>query len=128
MARKVIKTDGAPAALAAYSQAIVASGQFVFAAGQLGLDPATGQLAEGIEKQAERALLNLKAVLEAAGSGLENAVKVTVFLRDINDFSKLNEVYVKFFSKDPPARTTFGGNDLPRGADVEIECIAVIPD
>ncbi len=129
MSREVIKTTGAPPALAAYSQGILASGKFVFAAGQLGLDPETKQLVEGgVEAQTERAILNLKAVLETAGSSLENIVKVTVFLHNINDFAAMNSVYIRYFPANPPARSAFGGNDLPLGGLVEIECIAVVPE
>lgn len=128
MSRQAIHTENAPKAVAVYSQGIIASGKFVFVAGQLGLDPATGQLVQGLEAQTERALLNLQAIVEAAGSNLENVVKVTVFLHDINDFAAMNSVYGKFFTAAPPARSAFGGNDLPRGALVEIECIAVVPE
>lgn len=129
MAKQVIKTDGAPAALAAYSQGILASGKFVFTAGQLGIDPASGKMVDGgIEAQTERALLNLKAVVEAAGSSLEQVVKVLVLLHDINDFAKMNSVYVRFFPDNPPARSAFGGNDLPLGGLIEIECVAQLPE
>jgi 2-iminobutanoate/2-iminopropanoate deaminase len=129
MSREVIKTTGAPAALAVYSQGIVASGKFVFAAGQVGLDPETKEMVEGgIEAQTERVLLNVKAIVEAAGSSLENVVKATVFLHDINDFAAMNSVYARYFPTNPPARSAFGGNNLPLGALVEIEVIAVVPE
>lgn len=129
MSREVVKTTGAPAALAVYSQGIIASGKFVFAAGQVGLDPETKQMVEGgIEAQTERVLLNVKAIVEAAGSSLENVVKATVFLHDINDFTAMNSVYARYFPANPPARSAFGGNNLPLGALVEIEVIAVVPE
>lgn len=128
MARKVIKTDGAPPAVAAYSQGIVASGTFIFVAGQLGLDPKTRALVEGIEAQTELAIKNLKAIVEAGGSNLEHVVKVTVLLRNIEDFGAMNAVYQQFFPENPPARAAFGGNDLPLGGLVEIEAIAVVPE
>ncbi|MCI0709288.1 MAG: Rid family detoxifying hydrolase [Chloroflexi bacterium] len=127
MNRKVIATEGAPKAVAAYSQGIVAEGKFLFVAGQLGLDPATSQLTSGVEAQTGRALLNLQAIVEAAGATLQDVVKVTVLLHDINDFAAMNKVYAEFFTMNPPARAAFGGLDLPLGALVEIECIAVVP-
>ena len=128
MARKVIKTDGAPPAVAAYSQGIVASGIFIFVAGQLGLDPKTRDLVDGIEAQTELALKNLKAIVEAGGSDLEHVVKVTVLLQNIEDFAAMNAVYQQFFPENPPARAAFGGNNLPLGALVEIEAMAVLPE
>jgi len=123
MNQQRIATDGAPAALGPYSQAIVA-GDFVFCSGQLGLDPATGELADGIAAQAERALLNLGAVLGAAGCSHADIVKSTVFLADIGDFAALNAVYAGFFGEAPPARSTFAVGALPKGGLVEIEAIA----
>lgn len=129
MSREVIYSDQAPAALGPYSQAIKAEGRYVFLAGQVGLDPQTAKLVEGgIEAQAERALQNIEAVLTAAGASLRDVVKTTVLLQSISDFAALNAVYGRFFSENPPARSTFGGLELPAGALVEIECIAVIPD
>ncbi len=119
-----IATDGAPAAIGPYSQAIVA-GDMVFCSGQLGLDPATGELADGVAAQAERALANLGAVLEAAGCTYADVAKVTVFLADIADFPTLNTVYATFFGAPPPARSTFAVSALPKGGLVEIEAIAV---
>jgi reactive intermediate/imine deaminase len=122
--REVIATDQAPAAVGPYSQGIRA-GDFVITAGQLGLDPATGKLVEGgVEAQAQRALINLKAVLEAAGSSLERVVKVTVFLHDISDFKAVNGVYAQFFGANPPARSAVQVAALPLGGLVEIEAIA----
>ena len=123
MTRQAISTGNAPAALAAYSQAI-RSGDMVFCAGQLGIDPGTGELADGIEAQAERALKNLAAVLDAAGMSFDDVVKTTCFLADINDFNAFNGVYIRFMPDPPPARSTFQVGALPRGALVEIEAIA----
>jgi len=127
MSRQVIATPKAPAAVGPYSQAIKANG-FVFTAGQLGLDPATGKLVEGdVTDQARQALKNLQAILEAAGSSLEQVVKVTVFLKDINDFKRVNEVYAEFFTSQPPARSAVQVAALPLGGLVEIEAVAVAP-
>jgi 2-iminobutanoate/2-iminopropanoate deaminase len=123
--REVVATDRAPAAVGPYSQGIRA-GDLVFTAGQLGMDPATGQLVEGgVEAQARQALTNLKGVLEAAGSGLERVVKVTVFMQDMNDFKAVNGVYAQFFTQDPPARSAVQVAALPLGGLVEIEAIAL---
>ncbi len=125
MEQQVVRSDRAPAPLGPYSQAI-RLGQFVFAAGQLGLDPATGQLAgEDVTTQTRQALTNLEAVLTAAGSSLRQAVKTTVFLADLAEFKAMNDVYAQFFGERPPARSTVQVG-LPRGARVEIEVIAFI--
>ncbi len=122
--KKVIATEKAPAAIGPYSQAIVSNG-FVFLAGQIPLDPATGQIIEGgIAAQTERVLENVKAVLEAAGSSLANVVKTTVFLKDMSEFAKMNEVYAIYFSENAPARSTVEAARLPRNVLVEIDCIA----
>lgn len=127
MSRQVIHTNNGPKAIGPYSQAIVARGNFVFVSGQLGIIPATGEFAEStIEGQAKQALENIKAILEAAGSNLKNVVKTTVLLHRIEDFAALNAIYGTYFTENPPARATFGGLDLPKGALVEIECIALI--
>ena len=118
-----ITTDGAPAAIGPYSQGIVA-GELIFCSGQLGLDPATGALAEGIAGQADRALRNLGAVLDAAGCTYADVVKTTVFLADMADFAALNEVYAGFFGDAPPARSTFAVAALPKGGLVEVEAVA----
>ena len=124
--RRAVRTDRAPRAIGPYSQAIIA-GELVFCAGQIGADPATGELvAGGVREQAEQALKNLAAVLEAAGSDPDHVVKTTVFLADMNDFAALNEVYARHFKTDPPARSTIQAARLPRGALVEIEAIAVL--
>lgn len=122
--REPIHTDGAPRAAGAYSQAIRA-GDLVFTAGQLGIDPATGDLAEGITAQAEQALRNLGAILDAADSGFDRLVKVTVFLADIADWPALNEVYGRVIPEPFPARSAFAVGALPLGARVEIEAVAV---
>jgi 2-iminobutanoate/2-iminopropanoate deaminase len=127
MSRQVVHTEGAPRAIGPYSQAIIANG-FVFCSGQIALDPATGELIEGdVAAQAERAIQNLRAVLEAAGSSLAHVVKTTVFLQDMADFAAMNAVYAQFFGESPPARSTVGNLALPRGARFEIEAIAVLP-
>ncbi len=125
MDRRVISTPQAPAALGPYSQAI-RSGDLIFCAGQTPLDPASGKLVEGgIQEQTRRALQNLSAVLEAAGSSLNRVVKTTVFLVNLDDFKMMNETYGKFFTANPPARSTVQVSRLPAGAMVEIEAIAV---
>jgi 2-iminobutanoate/2-iminopropanoate deaminase len=126
MTRTVIATSAAPAAIGPYSQAIGASG-FVFTSGQLGMDPATGDLQDGVEAQAERALLNLGAVLEEAGLGFQDVVKTTIFLVDMADFAVVNAVYARHMPTPPPARSTIQVAALPKAALVEIEAIAVRP-
>ena len=124
MAKEVIATKNAPGAIGPYSQAIKANG-FVFASGQLGLVPVTGEFAEGgIEEQTRQSLTNVKSVLEAAGSGLEKVVKTTVFLKDIKDFAAMNKVYSEFFKTDCPARSAVQIAALPKDGLVEIEVIA----
>ena len=126
MYRHTVVTDDAPKAIGPYSQAIVANG-FVFCSGQVALDPATGKLVEGdVAVQARRVLSNLKALLEDAGASLESVVKTTVFLHDIADFEAMNAVYAEFFSSSPPARSTVGNLNLPRGVLVEIEATALV--
>ena len=124
MAKEVIATKNAPGAIGPYSQAIKANG-FVFASGQLGLVPATGEFAEGgIEEQTRQSLTNVKSVLEAAGSGLEKVVKTTVFLKDIKNFAAMNKVYSEFFKEECPARSAVQIAALPKDGLVEIEVIA----
>ncbi len=121
---KRIHTDGAPAAIGPYSQAIV-SGGFVFTAGQIALDPASGELVEGgVEAQAERVLENLIAVLEAAGASTKDVVKTTMYLADIGDFVTVNEIYAGYFEEPFPARSAIQAGALPKGALVEIDAIA----
>jgi 2-iminobutanoate/2-iminopropanoate deaminase len=123
--KKVISTTGAPAAIGPYSQAVEAGGT-VFLSGQIPLDPATGQMVEGdVAAQAERVMQNLEAVLAAAGLGFGDVVRCTIFLTDLGDFAKVNEVYGRRFPQDPPARATVQVSALPRGAKVEIDAIAV---
>lgn len=123
MTRQAISTTGAPAAIGPYSQAI-ASGDLVFCSGQLGLDPATGALVEGVEAQADRAMRNLTAVLDAAGLTFSDVVKTTIFLADINDFATVNATYGRYMPDPPPARSTVQVAALPKGGLVEIEAIA----
>jgi 2-iminobutanoate/2-iminopropanoate deaminase len=124
--KQIIKTSDAPAAIGPYSQAVRA-GDFVFASGQIPIDPRTGEFVPGgIAEQTEQVLRNLSAVLKAAGGGLEDVVKTTVFLADMNDFAAMNEVYGRYFSEGAPARATVQAARLPRDARVEIEVIASI--
>lgn len=125
--RTQIETSAAPPASGAYSQAI-RTGNLIFVAGQLGADPATGELADGVAAQAERVLLNLTAVLDAAGASLDRVVKTTVFLSDMANFATVNEAYARHFPAPYPARSTVAVRELPRGGLVEIECIAIAPD
>jgi 2-iminobutanoate/2-iminopropanoate deaminase len=126
MTRDAIATAGAPAAIGPYSQAI-AMDCLVFCSGQLGLDPATGNLVEGVEAQAERSMQNLTAVLAAAGLSMSDVVKTTVFLADMGDFAAVNAVYGRFMPDPPPARSTVAVAGLPKGGLVEIEAIARRP-
>ena len=123
MTRQAITIDGAPAPVGPYSQAIAIDG-FVFCSGQVGLDPATGQLVEGIEAQTERVLRNLAAVLDSAGLTFADVVKTTILLTDMNDFATVNGIYARCGGDPPPARATCAGVGLPRGAAIEIEAIA----
>lgn len=123
--KEIVSTEKGPKAIGPYSQAVRANG-LVFISGQGALEPATGALVEGgIAEQTTRALENLKGIAEAAGSSLDRAVKVTVFLKDINDFAAMNEVYARFFPKNRPARTTVEVARLPRDLRVEIDMIAL---
>jgi 2-iminobutanoate/2-iminopropanoate deaminase len=126
MTRQAIQTNGAPAPVGPYSQAI-RSGDSVYCSGQVGLDPLTGELVDGLEAQAERALRNLQAVLDAAGLGFDDVVKTTIFLADVKDFAAVNAIYARFMPEPPPARSTIGVGGLPKGALVEIEAIAHRP-
>jgi len=125
MEKTVVATKKAPGAIGPYSQGINANG-FIFVSGQMPLDPTTGAFAEGgIENQTRQALLNVKNILEAAGSDLDKVVKTTVFLKDIADFAAMNGVYSEFFKKDCPARSAFQVAALPKDANVEVEVIAL---
>lgn len=122
--KEVISTDKGPRAIGPYSQAIKAGG-FIFTAGQIALDPATAQIIEGdVVRQTVRVLDNLKAIVEAGGSTLARVVKTTVYLKDMNDFSAMNEVYARYFPENPPARSTVEAARLPRDVRVEIDLIA----
>ena len=124
--KKIISTDKGPKAIGPYSQAIRTE-SFVFTAGQIGLDPSTTEIVKGgIETETRQALTNLKHILEAADSGLNFVVKSLVFLQDMNDFAKMNAVYAEFFPENPPARSTIQAAALPKGALVEIECVALV--
>lgn len=124
--KKEVKTDKAPKAIGPYSQAIVANG-FVFASGQIALDPATGELNQGsLEDQARQVLKNLAAVLEAAGSSMDDVVKANVYLQDMNDFNRMNAVYAEFFKSPYPARAAVQVARLPRDVKIEIEVVAVL--
>lgn len=124
--KKIISTDKAPKALGPYSQAIRTE-SLIFTAGQVGLDPATMELVEGgVEAQTRQVLTNLRHVLEAAGSGLKFVIKTTVFLQDMADFARMNAVYAEFFPDNAPARSTVQVAGLPKGALVEIECVALL--
>ena len=124
--RSTVQTDKATKAIGPYSAAVKA-GHFVYTSGQIGLDPVTNALVEGgIEAETRQALTNLRNILEAAGAGLDRVVKTTVFLRDINDFARMNAIYAEFFVSDCPARSAFQVAALPKGAAVEIEAVALL--
>jgi 2-iminobutanoate/2-iminopropanoate deaminase len=125
---KTISTPNAPAAIGPYSQAVEARGGYMlFCSGQIPLDPQTGQMVTGdIVTQTERVMENLKAVLAAGGAGFDHVVKTTIYLADMADFSKVNEVYGRYFKQAPPARATVQAAALPKEARVEIDCIAVV--
>lgn len=124
--KKIISAEKAPKAIGPYSQAIAVE-NLVFTAGQVGLDPATMELVEGgVEAQTRQVLINLRHVLEKADSGLNFIVKTTVFLQDMGDFARMNSVYAEFFPENPPARSTVQVAALPKGALVEIECVALL--
>jgi len=123
--KEKVYTEDAPAAIGPYSQAIKANG-FVFVSGQVALDPRTGQLVgEDVKAQTRRVLENIKAILEASGSSLDKVVKATVYLKDLNHFNQMNEIYGEYFKENPPARATVQVSRLPRDAAVEIEVVAL---
>jgi 2-iminobutanoate/2-iminopropanoate deaminase len=125
MKRRVIQTEKAPKAIGPYSQAIQA-GNLLFLSGQIPIDPASGELLKGdIRLQSQRVLENMKGVLESQKLGMEDVVKVTIFLKDMGNFSQVNEVYATYFSSSPPARSTVEVARLPRDADIEIEAVAL---
>jgi 2-iminobutanoate/2-iminopropanoate deaminase len=123
--KETVSTNNAPGAIGPYSQAVKAGGM-VFCSGQIPIDPATGEfVSQDVAQQTEQVLKNLSAVLQAAGSGLNNVVKTTVFLADMGDFAAMNEVYSRYFNENKPARATVQAARLPRDAKVEIECVAI---
>ena len=127
MKKRVIQTDKAPKAIGPYSQAIQA-GNLLFLSGQIPIDPKTGELIKGdIRQQTQRALENIKGLLESQGLGMEDVIKVTIFLKDMGNFNQVNEVYATYFSSSPPARSTVEIAKLPRNAEIELEAIALIP-
>ena len=119
-----IKTNNAPAAIGPYSQAIEANG-FVFASGQIPVNPATGEIPEGVEAQAEQVMINMKNLLEAAGTSMENVVKTSVFIQNMDDFATINAIYAKYFVNECPARACVEVAKLPKGVLLEMEAIAV---
>ena len=128
MTKKVVYTQNAPEAVGPYSQAIRVDG-FLFCSGQVALDPGSGELVgSSVADQTRRAMDNLREVLKAGGATFENVVKVTAFLMDMNDFAEFNEVYAEYFASSPPARATVQVAGLPKGARVEVECIARLED
>ncbi|WP_029689226.1 RidA family protein [Thermoanaerobacter sp. A7A] len=122
--KTIINTDAAPKAIGPYSQAIMVDG-FLYTSGQIAIDPATGEFVEGgIEAQTERVLENIKAILKAAGMDLNNVIKTTVFVTNMGDFAKINEIYGRYFKDNPPARSLVEVKSLPKGALIEIEVVA----
>ncbi len=122
--KKKVETKGAPGAIGPYSQAIKI-GNLLFISGQIGIDPITGELVKGgVEEEVKRIMENIKAILREASATFDNVIKTTIFLKDINDFPRVNEIYGRYFSDNPPARSTIGVSQIPRGANVEIEAIA----
>jgi 2-iminobutanoate/2-iminopropanoate deaminase len=126
--RRAVVTEAAPGAVGPYSQGMLC-GNLLFISGQLPIDPTSGELIQGtIEKKTRQVLENLRAVAEAAGGGLKDVVKTTVFLKDMNDFGAMNSVYAEYFTDTPPARAAVQVAGLPKGADIEIEAVAVLPE
>lgn len=128
LGKEVVATKGAPAAAGPYSQGVKAGG-FLFVSGQLPIDPETGEMLVGtLKSQTRQALLNIKAVAEAAGATLADVVKTTVYFRDLEDFTEVNEAYAQFFGEEPPARAAVEAARLPRDAGIEIEAVVKLPD
>jgi len=128
MKREIVSTSDAPAAIGPYSQAVKASGAFLFTAGQIPLDPKTmNVVGETAAEQCAQVMKNLAAILSAAGTGFDNVVKTTIFLKSMSDFAAVNEVYAKAFAGSPPARSTVAVAGLPKDVLVEIECVALLP-
>ncbi len=125
MEKQIIKTDKAPGALGPYSQGIII-GELVYTSGQIPLNPKTGEMAESIEEQTAQSLENIKAILEEAGTSMNNVIKTTVFLDDMNNFSRMNEVYGTYFTENKPARSAVQVARLPKDAKIEIEVIATL--
>ena len=125
MKKEILSTDKAPSAIGPYSQG-VKIGDLIYTSGQIPVNPATGEMESDIRKATERSMNNVKAILEEAGSSLENIIKTTIFLKDINDFAAVNEVYATFFNENPPARSCVEVGKLPKDAVIEIEAIAHI--
>ncbi len=126
MEKREVKTENAPAPVGPYSQAVIAGG-FVFCSGQIALDPRTGTIVgNDIESETKQVMENLKAVLESAGSSFDRVVKTTIFLKNMDDFARANEVYGRYFGEIPPARSTVEVVKLPKGASVEIDCLALL--
>jgi 2-iminobutanoate/2-iminopropanoate deaminase len=123
--KRIISTDRAPSAVGPYSQAVRA-GNLLFISGQIGIDPATGVMAEGLEAQVRQVLKNLKAIVEEDGGSMASVVKATVLLKSMDDFKTMNGIYAEYFGSDPPARAAFAVSALPLGALVEIEAIALL--
>lgn len=127
MQKSIVLTKNAPAPIGPYSQGIIASGTFLYTAGQIPIDPLTGSLVAGdIKTQTRQVMKNLQAILDEAGSSFQTVIKTTVFLKDMNDFTGMNEVYGEFFSKDAPARSTVEVSRLPRDVKVEIDVISLV--
>ncbi len=124
--KKIISTENAPKAIGPYSQGIV-TGNMIFVSGQIAINPTDNEMSKGgIEEETKKVIENIKAILNAHGADLSNIVKTTVYLTDLNDFGKMNEIYARYFKENPPARATVEVKSLPKGAKVEIEAIAII--